>query len=92
VGAIFSEVKFSGATLIRVNFFGASLTNVDFIITTLTGVDFWDANFITVDFSVATFTDDTVLFHGTVLADYYDEITWEGRSLELTKPKDQNPQ
>jgi uncharacterized protein YjbI with pentapeptide repeats len=72
-----SCVHFSNAVLNDVNFGGAELD-----------VEFKDAELKNINFSNAKFRQ-MMYFKGTVLENYsWEEITREGRSLELTKPNE----
>jgi uncharacterized protein YjbI with pentapeptide repeats len=87
--AILEKVNFSDATLHHINFCGSNLSIVQYrsAIFSLEGV-FNQTNLRKVDFSGAKFECD-MYFEGTFLENRsHEEITSEGRSLELTTPKE----
>lgn len=90
LGAILSDVLFSDTTLNKVYFSYTALIDVDFNNAILSNVFFNNATLIDVDFEGAKF-EKKIDFSGTLLESYKsEEITREGRSLELTKSKEEN--
>jgi uncharacterized protein YjbI with pentapeptide repeats len=101
--ATLRNVRFPKAILNKVNFTGARLVSVRFGDNILTADSILNkklkngAILIEVDFTSTIFEGDRRIkkkfFEGTCLASYsIEEITKSGRSLELTKPKAENPQ
>ena len=86
--ATLHDNHFMKSMLDNVDFIEAKLSNVTFELATLSNVDFLSATFTNIDFRKADL--NKVCFAGTYLERYedkYEEITRQGRSLELTKPK-----
>lgn len=88
-----NDVDFIGAQLDSADFHDVKeMRKVDFSVAKLENANFQSAKMTEVDFRGAVFNDKTN-FTGTRLADHsYEEIAREGRSLELTKPEEENPQ
>jgi uncharacterized protein YjbI with pentapeptide repeats len=95
--ATLTSVTFTNATLTDVTFYEAILTNVSFCPPSSLYEYYSPATLINVDFEDAKFEGEEesiqYYFGRTKLEGYsIEEITREGRSLELTKPKVENPQ
>ena len=94
------NVNFDGAELSGGDFMGAELSNVRFNEAKLSNVKFCDTEELISNSDITTLLSDIdfsdakleeIDFKNTVLENYdYEEITREGRSLELTKPKAKN--
>jgi len=92
----FNDAKINGgyfmnAKLCVVYFWESELSNILFYdAKLLSDVNFWNTKLSNIDFSNAKLKENEINFTGTLLEGYsYEEITRPGRSLELTKLKEE---